>query len=68
MFILGPEMIFSPQFGNIKNFPKKSKAVSLNQFLMPGIKYNFRNIQRVDLEKSSKGVDSGPKDAPFIQF
>ena len=51
-------MIFSPQFGNIKGFPKKSKAVSLNQFLMPGNKYNFRKIQRADLGKSSKGVDS----------
>lgn len=65
MFILGPKMIFSPQFGNIKGFPKKSKAVSLNQFLMPGNKYNLEKFNVQIWRKAQKELILGPKTTQF---
>ena len=50
------------------NFPSKSKTVTLNHFLMPVIRYRFREISCADLEKKFKGVDFRHKNDPFPPF
>ena len=44
MLILGPKKPHLPNFEQTKNFHQISKTVTLNQFLLPVITYNLREV------------------------
>lgn len=58
---------FTPLWAK-QRFSLKLKAVTLNHVLMPIIRSSFRNIEKTDLKKSSKGVNFGIKNDPVPSF
>ena len=54
-------MTHFPYFGHNDNFPENAKTVTFTHFVMPFIRYDFRKIQRTDLEKRSEVLILDPK-------